>query len=241
MSLIDEALKRAELAAARRDGLRTGASPWAMESRPRRRRGWLLAALLVLLVAAGGGAFWLIRRSVPASEKPPAPAAGQSALQPPNSQVDMKTVEVPPPPPVVKPRDPGRQEAESKPAASADSSRPSARAAEPPSARTVPAGSARSAPPAPESRPPAPAAVAAEGKSARGLANGRTYIGEVSIPDGGKIALEGIVYSEANPIALVNGKVLPPGAVVEEFTIVSIQPDRVELKGRGVTIFIALK
>ena len=38
-----------------------------------------------------------------------------------------------------------------------------------------------------------------------------------------------------------NGKVLPPGGVVEEFTIVSISSDRVELKGRGLTIFLALK
>jgi hypothetical protein len=66
-------------------------------------------------------------------------------------------------------------------------------------------------------------------------------VGEVSIPDGGKIALEGIVFSETNPVALINGKVLPPGAVVEEFTIASIQPDRVEFKGRGITIFVALK
>jgi hypothetical protein len=29
--------------------------------------------------------------------------------------------------------------------------------------------------------------------------------------------------------------------MVEEFTIVSIQPDRVELRGRGITMFLALK
>ena len=83
---------------------------------------------------------------------------------------------------------------------------------------------------------------AAEAKPAgHGLANGRTYVGEVTVPDGGKIVLEGIVYSETNPVALINGKVLPPGGVVEEFTIVSISSDRVELNGRGFTIFLALK
>ena len=69
----------------------------------------------------------------------------------------------------------------------------------------------------------------------------KTYVGEVTAPDGAKIELGGIVYSETNPIALINGRVLGPGAVIEEFTIVSIQPDRVELRGRGITMFLALK
>ena len=63
----------------------------------------------------------------------------------------------------------------------------------------------------------------------------------MTLPGGPKIALEGIVFSETNPVALINGKVLPPGGVVEEFTIVSIKPDRVELNGRGVTIVVTLK
>jgi hypothetical protein len=86
-----------------------------------------------------------------------------------------------------------------------------------------------------------PATSPAESKASRGLADGKTYVGEVNVPDGGKIELGGIVYSESNPVALINDKVLPPGAVVEEFTIQSIQPDRVELRGHGVTIFVTLK
>jgi len=73
------------------------------------------------------------------------------------------------------------------------------------------------------------------------LADAKTYVGEVTVPDGAKIELGGIVFSETNPVALINGKVLGPGAVVEEFTIVSIQPDRVELRGRGITMFLVLK
>src|SRR5262249_36977633 len=112
-------------------------------------------------------------------------------------------------------------------------------------------GEAKAAPPAsgkPERARGVPAgqevrpAAAPEGKAAsRGLADGRVFVGEVAVPDGGRIALEGIVYSETNPVALINGKVLPPGSVVEEFTIIAIQPDRVALNGRGVTIYLALK
>jgi len=90
-------------------------------------------------------------------------------------------------------------------------------------------------------REPGSGSAAPESKPVRGLADGKTYAGEVTLPDGPKIVLEGIVFSETNPVALINGKVLPPGGVVEEFTIVSIKPDRVELKGHGVTIVVTLK
>jgi hypothetical protein len=241
VSLIDEALKRAEIEAARRDGLRKGASPWVMESRPRRRRSWLIV-LSVMALAAAGGVLWLSRRSSPSDARSQPPAAEtQSKIQNPKSKIDMETVEVPPPPAVIKPRDPGRAGGETavpkteqpsvRPAAaSADAGR--ARKSEAP--RAQPAQAAPAAEPRSSSPPP-------ESKAPRGLASGRTYVGEVSIPDGGKIALEGIVYSETNPVALINGKVLPPGGIVEEFTIASIQPDRVELKGRGITIFVSLK
>jgi cytoskeletal protein RodZ len=229
VSLIDEALKRAELEAARRDGLRTGASPWVMENRARRNRRPILAAAVVLLAAAGGVAFWLTRR--PSAVEPPRPApagnSAQSKIQNPKSKIEMETVQVPPPPAAIQPKDPRRHESPAPAAKSEPASPQPARVAE-----------KRPAPPA-EERPNASAP--AESRNPRGLANGRTYVGEVAIPDGGKVTLEGIVWSEANPVALINGKVLPPGGIVEEFTIASIQPDRVELKGRGITIFVSLK
>jgi hypothetical protein len=242
VSLIDEALKRAEMEAARRDGLRTGASPWVMESRPRRGRGWILAGVAVVVLAAAAGAFLWLARGSASVEKPGGPAARgaspDSRAGKPQSAIAMDTVEVPTPPAVIKPRDPGHAAIEKAlpkteqlppPTAAVPAAAGPARKSEAPGAQPAPAAERRSSSPPPESKAP------------RGLANGRTYVGEVSIPDGGKIALEGIVFSETNPVALINGKVLPPGAVVEEFTISSIQPDRVEFKGRGITIFVALK
>lgn len=223
MSLIDEALKRAELEAARRDGLRSGAYPWVPEHMPRRRRGrGLIAAVVLFLAAIGIG--WLLwpRGAAPVIQDPK-----PQLESPPASAPKLETVEVPPPPVGI----PSRVLARDKGAANAvgtESKRP-----------TPPFDTARAR--LGPAREPGSGSAAAENKPARGLSDGKTYAGEVTLPDGPKIALEGIVFSETNPVALINGKVLPPGGVVEEFTIVSIKPDRVELNGRGVTIFVTLK
>ena len=222
MSLIDEALKRAELEAARRDGLRGGAYPWVPEQHTKRRRPWAVVAAVV--IAAGivaGGVMWLSRRPVPVQGPKP-------KVQ---SSPELPAVEVAPPPRGL----PSRAPAGDRETASSKGSRESKRPAPKP-----PADAAHVAT-APDAKPRPASAASADGKAARGLADAKTYVGEVTVPDGAKIELGGIVFSETNPVALINGKVLGPGAVVEEFTIVSIQPDRVELRGRGITMFLVLK
>jgi hypothetical protein len=142
----------------------------------------------------------------------------------------LQTVVVAPPPRGQPDRIPAADQDTTNPKASGEVKRPAPKPpAEPAHARI-----------ATDAVPP-PAAAATDGKAARGPADAKTYVGELTAPDGAKIELGGIVYSETNPVALINGKVLGPGATVEEFTIVSIQPDRVELRGRGITMFIALK
>jgi len=226
MSLIDEALKRAELEAARRDGLRGGAYPWIPEHGPRRRRRWKLVVLPAILIGAAAGGLWWFSRHVASLESPKAKAQG------PKSEAAMETVEVSPPHVAVPARKPSRTVATVEAAQHAAADSPTEARAKKTVGSAAPGNAA----------PPRPAAPAAESRqAAHGLADGKTYVGEVAVPDGGKIALEGIVYSDTNPVALINGKVLPPGGVVEEFTIVSISSDRVELKGRGLTIFLALK
>jgi hypothetical protein len=224
MSLIDEALKRAELEAARRDGLRGGAYPWVPEHAPRRRRGrgWIAAPVVGLAAIATGWLLWY-RGGGQAIQNP------QSTIQnPPASSRKLETVEVAPPPVGLPSRVPARDRDAANAKVGNESKRP-----------TPPFDTAR-ARIAPDHEPGSGSAAAGS-KPARGLADGKSYAGEVTLPDGPKIALEGIVFSETNPVALINGKVLPPGGVIEEFTIVSIKSDRVELNGRGVTIFITLK
>jgi len=63
----------------------------------------------------------------------------------------------------------------------------------------------------------------------------------VELPGGGKISLDGIAYSEKHPVAVINGRVVESGGIVEDFTVERIEPERVTLTGRGMTIFLAMK
>lgn len=69
----------------------------------------------------------------------------------------------------------------------------------------------------------------------------KNYVSSFTAPNGAKIDLGGIVYSETSPVALVNGRVLPPGGMVEGLMVVSIEENRLELEGEGVHVFLSLK
>ena len=94
------------------------------------------------------------------------------------------------------------------------------------------AGAAASVPSTgtPETRPHSPA-----------NAQGRSYLGEMPLAGGGKITLDGIVFSETSPVAVLNGRVLPVGGFVEGYTIVKILPDRVELEADGARVLLTLR
>ena len=81
--------------------------------------------------------------------------------------------------------------------------------------------------------PPAPRAQA--------LADGKTYPGSVALPGGAKIELGGIVWSETEPRALLNDRIVGVDAWVEGFTVAKIEPERVALEKDGLTIFLSLK
>jgi hypothetical protein len=51
----------------------------------------------------------------------------------------------------------------------------------------------------------------------------RNFTGEAVLPDGSTIALEGIVYSEASPVALINGKVYGLEALILGYRIARIE------------------
>ena len=72
-------------------------------------------------------------------------------------------------------------------------------------------------------------------------ADGKTYAGSVPLPDGAKIELGGIVWSEAEPRALLNDRIAGVGAWVEGFTVAKIEPERVVLEKDGMTIFLSLR
>jgi hypothetical protein len=223
VSLIDEALKRAQEAHDKETGA-VRRRPWTPSPMPdrgpaRRRRllaGAALAAMGVL--AAVGLLLW--RR--PAVTKPAAPASERAALPTPlpPTPAPLEEVRVPPPP-----RGIGTASA---PRPAADGKRPAMQAAGPPA---PPGPAAASTPPA----PPAPA------DRAGGLASGKTYTGSVALPGGGRLELGGIVYSETNATAVINGRILGEGASIEGFTVARIEESRVTLSGNSVTFYLSVR
>jgi len=103
-----------------------------------------------------------------------------------------------------------------------------------PTRHAAPAPSAELAAPEPAGAPAAPAAP-------RALADGRSYVGAVDLPDGGRIELGGIVWSEDDPRALLNDRIVATDAYVAGFTVSKIEENRVELVRDGLTIYLSLK
>jgi hypothetical protein len=74
-----------------------------------------------------------------------------------------------------------------------------------------------------------------------GLVEGNTYTGELPVPGGGSVKLNGIVYSPDHPIAVLDGRVMGPGENVQGFTVVAIESGRVKLQGHGATVYLSPK
>ena len=73
------------------------------------------------------------------------------------------------------------------------------------------------------------------------LVSGKTYAGSVTLPEGARIELGGIVWSETEPRALLNDRVLGVGAYVEGFRVGTIETERVELRKDDLTIFLTVQ
>jgi len=69
--------------------------------------------------------------------------------------------------------------------------------------------------------------------------DGQTYAGEVPVPGGGTVKLNGIAYSQEHPIAVLDGRVMAPGEMIQGFTLVAIETGRVKLQGYGATVFLS--
>lgn len=224
MSLIDDALKRAQAADEKAAG-KPSNRPWIPTPMPdaglARRRSvlrWLGIAVAAGVVAAA--AVVVLRRA--ASSGPPVPARdgkgdGRSAaagVAAPTSPTPLQFVVA-----VATPTTPVP--------ASLQAPRPRpTRAPTPPSSGEAAAEA------------PAPAPIA---KPSGPIANGRTYAGSVALGGGAKIELGGIVWSETEPRALLNDHVLATDSYVEGYRVAKIEEDRVALEKDGVTIYVTVK
>jgi hypothetical protein len=263
MSLISDALKKARQEAARQDSYRQGL-PYAVGTADSRapRAPWisllaglgagclLAAAVFAMAFLAGWGPF---HKPVADSRVAAAPAPAVPAPQPgtaPPSQPGEPAAPAVTPPSLAKPvavETPAPKPAPAPPAREPEAVRPAPQApaplpAAPKPAPETPAAAASPAPqPVVETPAPAPveAAPAPALPSASAPAEASTYSGELPVPGGGAVKLNGIVYSPDHPIAVLDGRVMGPGESVQGFTVVAIESGRVKLQGHGMTVYLS--
>lgn len=257
--------RKADAAAANADSAQAGKTPetdpWAYAPLPERRSpsrvAWIGAAAAGILIA-GVIVYFTARRDrgTPGSAAASAPGLlSTPAPSPPTRSVSTKdsrplaTVEVAPPPHApdfggrksAPPADPAKATSGPSSAVPAATPAPLPARAEPALRETRLASSSPRIAGGSASRTEVAAAPAHAAHPGPAAADGRSYVGSLTAPNGAKVELEGIVYSESSPVALVNGRVLPPGGFVEGLAVVSIEPNRIELKGDGIRVFLAFK
>ena len=222
MSLIDDALKRAQAAGEGEvDRTKPGSRPWIPTPMPdaglARRRvltRWLgiAAASAVVLAVVAMGLGWALRQATRA------PAGGGSG--------EPRAVAVAPLP---TPTLPAEETIVAPPAVAVTRVRPT----------RVPRPAQEGTPEAAGSA--APDAPPAAARPVQALANGKNYVGSVTLPGGARIELGGIVWSETEPRALLNDRIVATGAYVEGFNVVKIEEGRVLLEKDGATISLSVK
>ena len=212
MSLIDDALKRAQ-EASRREGDAARSRPWTPAPLPdaglARRRAALRAVLWTLAGVAAAAALGLGGWIVWNAAAPETPAAERVAAAIPTPARTMPEAVVPTPWPTA-------------------------------AASTVPARPRPTRVAIPQTEDIAPQVVEVPPPPSE-IRDGRTYVRLVVLPDGSRIELGGIVWSEDQPRALLNERIVATDAYVAGFTVASIEENRVALVRDGVTIYLALK
>jgi hypothetical protein len=242
VSLVSDALKKAEREAAAREAREKGLpAPLETPVQPYRARRGQRGGKAWIAFAAGGAAAVVVAVLLarPASEReapdkkatastsaseaqaPPAPTPTAAPVAEP---VAPSAATVAPPKPLV----PAVFEP---PAPSA--SEPSAPQAPPPSPRTTPSASLNppnASEPRTRSEAHAPAPRSA-----------KEFVRRVDLPDGSKLELGGIAYSETAPFAYLNGRLLKVGEGIAGYTLVAIERDRVVVRGAAGELTIRSK
>ena len=88
-------------------------------------------------------------------------------------------------------------------------------------------------------RPTAPTETPASDDAVRGPTEAFTQ--QVPLAGGGVIELGGIAWSETGPFALINGRVVGPGSVIDGYTLERIRPGHVVLSGDGRRVRLSLQ
>lgn len=251
MSLVSEALKKAEREAAARDAREKGQpapfeAPLQPYRSPRTRRALhpFLAALAGgALIAALAAVWWsgtrhvVARPALPEAPPPPAPVSlpGASSASPAAEPESRPAQPLPgaaaPLAAQTRKAQPATREALAEPQPPAPLPLPTA----PPPGESSPAPARKQTP------AKAPGATVATGPTAVRRFGAGDYLLRADLPDGSKLELGGIVYSETSPFAFLNGRLVGVGEFVEGRRIDRIERDRVVLSGESGVLTLRLK
>jgi hypothetical protein len=195
-----------------------------------------LAGILCVALAAAAAAYLLLRPSAASAPETravmrpaaptaiPAPSAAEAA-----TALPLPVVVVPTPPRArLATSDLEAEAAPPRPAPPRASGASQAAPASAPAPAPIPSSGSEPAPAAP--RPPRAAAPTS-----------RTYSGSITLAGGEKIELGGIAWSEEEPRALLNDRIVGVGGYVDGYSVSKIETDRVVLEKDGATIVLTVK
>ncbi|MFQ5525682.1 MAG: hypothetical protein ACE5GX_05415 [Thermoanaerobaculia bacterium] len=267
MSLVNEALKKARLEAARGDAAKRGVPYPALGSGSHAPGNpWIVALAAIVLLAAASG-FFLYRagkrsaleQEVAEARAPATPGDVPEAERPqmggqPADILFEGQPAVPEPEAASEPRprvvESVSERVPARPASPPKTPRPAARAADPPAAEPTPAPSPPPRSSAVESPPTAieptgaadPSPMpAGEAQSAEVALAEQEFVRRADVPGVGPVELGGIAWSGDRPFALLNGRVVRPGDSVSGLVVDQIQPNTVRLSGSAGTVVLKLK
>jgi hypothetical protein len=245
VSLVSEALKKAQREAALREGRDKGLPEpllaGAQLFRTRRRRRTLSLATAVAVIAlAAAGALWVWRATStpgPAPERHSVegnPKAG-AALEPASAVIAPAPSPTPaaPAPPAVA----AASAALAAPPATAPSAAPSA---PPPPSLEVSAGATAALAPASPSGAATPATETRPAATSH-RAEPESFLRTAKLAGGAEIRLGGIAWSETAPLAYVNGKLVGVGEVVAGCAVRGIERESVSLDCEGLPVRVRLR
>ena len=255
MSLVREALAKAEREAAARTAREKGLPPALADAaqpyRAPRRQRWPWAAALAAATLAGAGAAYLLLgssvedRLVSSRE---ALGAARSVATVPSSEEKLSVKGVAGSTPVTETLDATQQQA---PSGSATSAEPAPGAERPkreriPGEKTAPRTEAPSRPQEPFptggrgiADPVDPGTGSPPAKAPGPLAG--SYVRELALDGGRTIRLGGIAWSDAAPLAYLNGKLRGVGEMVEGWRIAAIERERVLLESGPRRVAVSLR
>jgi len=231
MSLISEALKRAEQETSRREAAQKRV-PLPLLERAPRRSPWTLVAVGILgaaLVASLTALFMLSRGQAPPPAPPEPSAVAEAQVEP----VEQATTTA----------SPGLTLIEEQRVTSSNRAGGEIAAGQEPLPTTPSTEPLPELPTAVITAPPATGTpvVEADPKTVSDQPAGTTYLHRAELTDGITLELGGIAWSESGPIALLNGRAVGQGERVNGYLVVEIEPQQIELRGSAGTLFIRLK